>query len=305
MTEDRGIVFAWAAISAGISGLITRDSSTRGRAGKAVEPPANATRPGKAPEGSRKRGQHDDPPHQSKNEPALETDWFLVHGRSRADDRRSDNSATRIERRRYRRNRTVRRPDRRPTERRSRRDRIRNDHLADGPDRNEQTRHRELGGLGNRDPARHRRTPSPTVPRQSPRLLAGSRHRRPRNRSVGRRKTARSLRRRTFAARNGSPAHDLSPVSGRLRRSAWRGGFSVVGEQKVEFGPRGPHGPPETAVRVDLPPLRAAFPASYAAISTCSRLTFNAKHTKSHSHRTFASPRRLKRRKPSTCLIQP
>ena len=116
---------------------------------------------------------------------------------------------------------------------------------------------------------------------------------------------ARSLRRRTFAARNGSPAHDLSPVSRRLRRSAWRGGFAVVGEQKVEFGPRGPHGPPETAVRVDLPPLRAAFPASYAAISTCSRLTFNARHTRSHSHRTFASPRRLKRRKPSTCLIQP
>ena len=113
---------------------------------------------------------------------------------------------------------------------------------------------------------------------------------------------ARSLRRRTFAARNGSPAHALSSVSGRLRQSAGQGGFSVVGEQRAKFGP---HEPPETAVRVDLPPIRAAFPASYAAISTCRRLTFNARHTKSHSHRTFASPRRLKRRKPSTCLIQP
>ncbi len=115
----------------------------------------------------------------------------------------------------------------------------------------------------------------------------------------------RSLRRRTLAARNGSPAHALSSVSGRLRRSAGRGGFSVVGEQRAKFGPRGPHGPPETAVRVDLPPWRAAFPASYAAISTCRRLTFNARHTKSHSQRTFASPRKLKRRKPSACLIQP
>ena len=66
---------------------------------------------------------------------------------------------------------------------------------------------------------------------------------------------ARSLRRRRFAARNGSPAHDLSHVSGRLRRSAGRGGFSVVGEQMTKFGPRGPHGPPETAMRIDLSPL--------------------------------------------------
>ena len=54
---------------------------------------------------------------------------------------------------------------------------------------------------------------------------------------------------------NGSPAHDLSHVSGRLRRSAGRGGFSVVGEQMTKFGPRGPHGPPETAMRIDLSPL--------------------------------------------------
>ena len=66
---------------------------------------------------------------------------------------------------------------------------------------------------------------------------------------------SRSLRRRRFAARNGSPAHDLSHVSGRLRRSAGRGGFSVVGEQMTKFGPRGPHGPPETAMRIDLSPL--------------------------------------------------
>jgi hypothetical protein len=116
---------------------------------------------------------------------------------------------------------------------------------------------------------------------------------------------ARSLRRRTFAARNGSSAHALSSVSGPLRGSAARGGFWMVGEQKAEFGPRGPHGPPETAMRVDFPPWRASSPAFYAAISTCRRLTFNARHTKSHSQRTFASPRRLKRRKPSTCLIQP
>ena len=48
---------------------------------------------------------------------------------------------------------------------------------------------------------------------------------------------ARSLRRRTFAAQYGSPAHALSFVSGRLRRSAERGRFSAVGEQEGEFGP--------------------------------------------------------------------
>ena len=50
----------------------------------------------------------------------------------------------------------------------------------------------------------------------------------------------RSLRRRTFAARNESSSHALSSVSGRLRRSARRDGFSVVGEQRAKFGPRGP-----------------------------------------------------------------
>ena len=40
-------------------------------------------------------------------------------------------------------------------------------------------------------------------------------------------------------------------------------------------------------------------------MSTCRRFAFTARHTKSHSPRTFASPRRLKHRKPSTCLIQP
>ena len=49
--------------------------------------------------------------------------------------------------------------------------------------------------------------------------------------------TPRSLRRRTFAAQYGSPAHALSFVSGRLRRSAERGRFSAVGEQEGEFGP--------------------------------------------------------------------
>ncbi len=48
---------------------------------------------------------------------------------------------------------------------------------------------------------------------------------------------ARSLRRRTFAAQYGSPAHALSFVSGRLRRSAERGRFSAVGEQEAEFSP--------------------------------------------------------------------
>ncbi len=51
---------------------------------------------------------------------------------------------------------------------------------------------------------------------------------------------ARSLRRRTFAARNESSSHALSSVSGRLRRSARRDGCSVVGEQRAKFGPRGP-----------------------------------------------------------------
>ena len=68
----------------------------------------------------------------------------------------------------------------------------------------------------------------------------------------------RSLRRRRFAARNGSSAHDLSHVSGQRRRSAARGRFSVVGGQRAKFGPRGPQGPPETATRVDLSPLRAS-----------------------------------------------
>ena len=115
----------------------------------------------------------------------------------------------------------------------------------------------------------------------------------------------RSLRRRRFAARNGLPAQDLSRVSGQRRRSARRGRFSAVGEPRAEFGPRGPQGPPEAALRVHLSPLRASCRASYAAVSTCRRLTLRARHTKSHSHRAFASPRRLKRRKPSTCLIQP
>ena len=35
------------------------------------------------------------------------------------------------------------------------------------------------------------------------------------------------------------------------------------------------------------------------------RLMFNAKHTRSHSPRTFAEPRRLNRRNPSTSLIHP
>ena len=78
----------------------------------------------------------------------------------------------------------------------------------------------------------------------------------PRTRGDG---TPRSLRRRTFAARNGLSAHDLSHVSGRLRRSAGRGRFSAVDEQRAKFGPCGPHGPPETVMRVDLPPLWAAF----------------------------------------------
>ena len=126
-----------------------------------------------------------------------------------------------------------------------------------------------------------------------------------RSRSSPASRSARSLRRRTFAARNGSPADDLSHVSGQRRRLAGRGRFSAVGEPKAKSGRRGPHDSPETAMRVDLSPLRASCPALYAAFSTCRRLTFNARHTKSHSPRAFANPRRLKRRKPSTCLIQP
>ena len=58
-------------------------------------------------------------------------------------------------------------------------------------------------------------------------------------------------------------------------------------------------------MRADRSSLRASFPACYAASRACRRLVFNARHTKSHSPCTFASPRRLKRRNPSTCLIQP
>ena len=44
--------------------------------------------------------------------------------------------------------------------------------------------------------------------------------------------------------RNGSPAHALSFVSGRLRRSAGRGRFSTVGEQEAEFVLKGRQRPP-------------------------------------------------------------
>ena len=43
----------------------------------------------------------------------------------------------------------------------------------------------------------------------------------------------------------------------------------------------------------------------YVPIKVCSRFTFSARHTKSHSPCTFWSPRTLKRRNPSTSLIQP
>ena len=57
-------------------------------------------------------------------------------------------------------------------------------------------------------------------------------------------------------------------------------------------------------MRADRSPSGATFPTCYAAISTCRRLTFTARHSRPHSPRTFASPRRLKRRNPSTCLIR-
>ena len=71
------------------------------------------------------------------------------------------------------------------------------------------------------------------------------------------------------------------------------------------FGLEGPPGPPPSPRRADRSSLRASFPACYAAIRACRRLVFNARHTKSHSPCTFASPRRLKRRNPRTCVIQP
>ena len=81
---------------------------------------------------------------------------------------------------------------------------------------------------------------------------------------------------------------------------------SAKGGQIARFGLEGPPGPPQSPMRADRSSLRASFPACYAAIRACRRLVFNARHTKSHSPCTFASPRRLKRRNPSTCVpIQP
>ena len=94
-------------------------------------------------------------------------------------------------------------------------------------------------------------------------------------------------------------------VPERLRRSADEGAPRRRAKQIARFGLEGPPGPPQSPMRADRSSLRASFPACYAAIRACRRLVFNARHTKSHSPCTFASPRRLKRRNPSTCLIQP
>ena len=94
-------------------------------------------------------------------------------------------------------------------------------------------------------------------------------------------------------------------VPERLRRSADEGTPRRRAKQIARFGLEGPPGPPQSPRRADRSSLRASFPACYAAIRACRRLVFNARHTKSHSPCTFASPRRLKRRNPSTCVIQP
>ena len=94
-------------------------------------------------------------------------------------------------------------------------------------------------------------------------------------------------------------------VPDRLRRSADEGAPRRRAKQIARFGLEGPLGPPQSPMRADRSSLRASFPACYAAIRACRRLVFNARHTKSHSPCTFASPRRLKRRNPSTCVIQP
>ena len=94
-------------------------------------------------------------------------------------------------------------------------------------------------------------------------------------------------------------------VPERLRRSADEGAPRRRAKQIARFGLEGPPGPPQSPMRADRSSLRASFPACYAAIRACRRLVFNARHTKSHSPCTFASPRRLKRRNPSTCVIQP
>lgn len=57
------------------------------------------------------------------------------------------------------------------------------------------------------------------------------------------------------------------------------------------------HPPTRTEESQNGPPLRGDQNAL--------RFAFTARHTKFHSPRTFASPRRPKHRKPSTCLTQP
>ena len=47
------------------------------------------------------------------------------------------------------------------------------------------------------------------------------------------------------------------------------------------------------------------IPAIHAAISVFIRLRLRARHTRSHSPRTLASPRTLNRRNPTASLIQP
>ena len=59
------------------------------------------------------------------------------------------------------------------------------------------------------------------------------------------------------------------------------------------------------AIRTRFSAAEAKVAPRYAAIRRRRRFAFTAKHTKSHSPRTFASLRRLKHRKPSTCLIEP
>ena len=98
---------------------------------------------------------------------------------------------------------------------------------------------------------------------------------------------------------------------GGLRRDARRQGV-FRGRRAGDFRPAGRREPktgrtppPNAAIRTRFSVGGGRIHPLYAAISACRRLAFTARHTKSHSPRTCARPRRLKRRKPSTCLTQP
>ena len=108
---------------------------------------------------------------------------------------------------------------------------------------------------------------------------------------------ASSVRYRTIFVRTNDPG----PWEFRLddgRAGYWNG--------KPPFGaPEGRDSVPDRLHGGAESPSSDPHPRHAVASSPCIRLTFNARHTRSHSPRTLFRPRTLKRRKPSASLIHP